>query len=162
MQVKLPGNASPSFPLLVGAILALFIFTAARLRHGSLLGPLPKPEVPSAAATTSTAPKSSACLLEPGQCAREIDFLRPVKLDLTDSTSTAPLREAPSSERPSTGPPSHASRTRWCEHRTEVNLTSCTYSEPIPCEELELHVPEPYPEGNYSHYTFVVASGTSA
>ncbi|KAK3400488.1 hypothetical protein B0T20DRAFT_370942 [Sordaria brevicollis] len=97
--------------------------------------------------------------LDPGQCSKDIEFLRRPELGLTDNILYSrrcikPVYKSDfdrSTITNVTGP--------LVTNTTALDLTSCSHDEPIPCEPLSLEVPTPYPKNaQYPHLLFGVAS----
>jgi hypothetical protein len=95
--------------------------------------------------------------LPPGECAPDIDSLRRPELDLTDSISYSRRCVKPIWGNLDRDIVTNLSQP-LVTYKTTVNLTSCTHHDLPPCESLALNVPYPYPQKQYPHLIFGIAS----
>ncbi|KAL0467990.1 hypothetical protein QR685DRAFT_353891 [Neurospora intermedia] len=186
MKVLLFQRPTRGFSIIVTLVFIIVLWSIARLRHhGSLLpttfdkwggigewkgqggggggggrgrgGSNPPP--PADQTTLKGAQRPYRPKLEPGQCPKDLEFLRRPELGLTDNILYSrrcikPVYKADFDRNTITnvaGP--------LVTNTTALDLTSCSHDEPIPCEPLALEVPMPYPkDAQYPHLLFGVAS----
>lgn len=166
MQIKLlPPRFARPLPLLAAALFFVLLTTVTRLHNGAFLPASILPgSQPKAADKTQDEPGKpqrpapNRAPVAPGQCTPELDFLRRTELDLSDSILYSrrcikphPVKDFDRSKVTNISQPLFA-------HTTAVNLTDCTVHAPIPCDVLPLNVPFPYPEQDYKHLLFGIAS----
>ncbi|KAB5522955.1 glycosyltransferase family 31 protein [Coniochaeta sp. 2T2.1] len=167
MQIKLlPARFARPIPLLAAALFFVLLITVTRLHNGSLLpaGVIPGSHkaADKSASTKSQKPPQrpppNRAPVSPGQCAAELDFLRRVDLALSDTikytrrcVKRMPSKDFDRSAVANISKPLFA-------RVTDVNLTDCNVQVPIPCDDLPLHVPFPYPAKDYKHLVFGIAS----
>ncbi|EGZ68991.1 hypothetical protein NEUTE2DRAFT_93651 [Neurospora tetrasperma FGSC 2509] len=183
MKVLLFQRPTRGFSIIVTLVFIIVLWSIARLRHhGSLLpttfdkwggigewkgqgggggggrgGSNPPP--PADQTTLKGAQRPYRPKLEPGQCPKDLEFLRRPEFGLTDNILYSrrcikPIYKADFDRSTITnvaGP--------LVTNTTALDLTSCSHDEPIPCEPLALEVPMPYPkDAQYPHLLFGVAS----
>ncbi|KAH8904887.1 hypothetical protein BR93DRAFT_929160 [Coniochaeta sp. PMI_546] len=160
----LPPRCARPLPLLAAAIFFVLLLTVTRLHNGSFLPAslLPASNKPAEKTEVKTEkpqrPPPNRALLPPGQCTAEIDFLRRFELALSDNIvyTRRCIKRMPSIDfdRSAVANISQPLIT----HTTTVNLTDCTVPSPVPCDDLPLQVPFPYPAQDYKHLVFGIAS----
>lgn len=160
----LPLRLARPLPLLAAAIFfVVLLVNVIRQHHDSFLPASLLPGSGKADGETQDEPKPQRpppirVPVAPGQCSPELDFLRRTELDLSDNilytrrcVKPHPVKDFDRSKVTSNA---QALITRT----TAVNLTDCAIPSPIPCDPLPLNVPFPYPEQDYSHLSFGIAS----
>ena len=164
MQMKLLRqrffSRSLALPLLVGAILFLFVLTSSRIRHApfahdnDLLDSSGDDGDDDDSLLSKKPPRPA---MGPGECAPEIEYLRQADIELSDN-----IIYSRRCVKPVFGNARRHAVTKVDDNlflqRTAVDLSTCGYVDPIPCEELLLDVPYAYPDKKYSHLAFVIAS----
>ncbi|KAK1783361.1 hypothetical protein QBC45DRAFT_400371 [Copromyces sp. CBS 386.78] len=180
MKVRLLQRPTRGFSILVTLIVIAVLWSISRLRHhGSLLpstfdnwggrgewkGQGGGSNLPSGGGTPAYQTTLQASQLpyrpklDPGQCAKDIEFLRRPELGLTDNILYSrrcikPIYKADFDRDTITNVTQPL-----VANTTALDLTSCAHDEPIPCEPLSLEVPMPYPkDAQYPHLLFGVAS----
>jgi hypothetical protein len=159
MQIKLiPQRFSRVLPFLVAILVFIFLVTAARLRNGSFSIFHKKPPKVDEGPPKPVRPPLSRLPLAPGQCKSDIDYLRGRDLDLSNTIvySRRCVKQL-ASDKFNRDDVANISRP-LITHKTSINLTDCTVPEPIPCDDLPLQVPFPYPSQDYKHLLFGIAS----
>ncbi|KAK3321941.1 glycosyltransferase family 31 protein [Apodospora peruviana] len=154
MRIKVLSQRSRSLRLVVFVTLCIILLTASRLNG---------PSVPKAIFRVGKHHSHDAARnrpkLPPGQCSPDIEFLRRLELQLTENIvytrrCIKPIRGKfdrdvlTNISHPLVRP----------DNRTTVNLTSCAHAALPPCEPLSLKVPMPYPQRQYKHLLFGVAT----
>jgi Protein of unknown function, DUF604 len=154
---------SRSYKVVVAFVVFVFLATVALRHRSSLPWPLSHSTWPPPDQEDSPPPEKPTGRpihrpeLPPGQCLPEIDFLRSPKLELTDTISYSRRCVNPVWGNPDREVIVNISQP-IVTHKTSVDLTSCTHDEFSPCESLRLNVPYPYPQKQYPHLIFGVAS----
>lgn len=167
MQMKLlPPRCARPLPFLAAAIFFIILLTVSRLHNGSFLpaslhlpgAQKPATDKPEVKIEKPQRPPPNRPLITPGQCTAEIDFLRQFKMGLSDSIlySRRCVKRMPSNnfDRSAVTNISQPLIT----HTTTVNLSDCSVPSPVPCDDLPLQVPFPYPAQDYKHLVFGIAS----
>lgn len=96
--------------------------------------------------------------LAPGQCIPEIEFLRREDMELTDSVIYSRRCVKPRFSHDVDRDAVTKLQGPLVTQKTDINLTSCSGVETLPCDELIIPVPYPYPEQKYAHFVFGVAT----
>ncbi|KAK1753373.1 glycosyltransferase family 31 protein [Echria macrotheca] len=150
-------------PILTGLILGLLVWTAVSLRQDSPLFPLsvfgaPKPPPPEPPPERPRLPGMDRPSWEPGMCnVPEIEFLRRPSLELTSNIVYSRRCIKPSRSKSSREAVANITEP-LVTTKTKVDLADCSAVELPPCETITLQVPAPYPEKQYRHLMFGVAS----
>lgn len=142
---------------LVAALLVIFLVTAARLRNGSF-GEIFHKEAPK---IEEPAPplRPPMSRLPIAQCSSDINYLRQRNLDLSNNIVYSRRCVKPLyTDKFDRDDVTNIAKP-LVTHKTSINLTDCTAEEEsIPCDNLPLSIPFPYPAENYSHLIFGIAS----
>lgn len=96
--------------------------------------------------------------LAPGQCIPEIEFLRRQEMELTDSVIYSRRCVKPRFSKNVDRDAVTKLDGPLITQKTDINLTSCSGVQSLPCEELPITVSAPYPEQTYGHFVFGVAT----
>lgn len=158
MQINttIPPRFRRILPFLVVALVFVFLVTAARLRNGSFGGIFHK--APPKVEEPAEPMRPDMIRVPVAQCSSDIDYLRQKNLDLSNNIvysrrCVKPLYTDKFDR-------DHVTNIAkpLVTHTTSINLTDCTVPEPIPCDDLPLSIPFPYPSEDYKHLIFGIAS----
>ena len=157
-------------PILVVFVVCIFLLTTARFRHSSfvhsishkLAGDQSKhDEKPLDDKTQKFQPPhapSERPPLAPGECIPEVEFLRRAELGLSDNIVYSRRCIRPiGTDKVDRDVVANISRP-LINHKTTINLTSCSHVEFVACDHLPLDVPFAYPEEQYDHFVFGVST----
>lgn len=160
-------------PVLVVLVLCIFILSSSRFRDAAIVESIShqiagvhKGEQPKSQAALeeeakfSTPPNAPTPRppLEPGQCIPEIEFLRREELQLSDNIvySRRCIKPKFSNDVDRAAIPKLEGPV--ITQKADINLTSCSHVETLPCDELSITVTPPPPREKYTHFAFGVAT----
>jgi hypothetical protein len=165
MQLKLlPPRFARPLPLIAAALFFVLLITVTRLHNGTFLPASILPGSPKAGdrtevkTGTTQRPAPDRAPVAANQCAPELDFLRRTELDLSDNILYSRRCVKPRFVKDFDRNTVTNVTQNLIARSTPVNLTDCTTPAPIPCAELPLDVPFPYPAQEYKHMVFGIAS----
>ncbi|RKU46065.1 hypothetical protein DL546_003554 [Coniochaeta pulveracea] len=154
----LPPRFSRLLPTLVASIVFVLLVTTARLRNGSFSSVFRSPPPPKIEPPKPIRPPLVRLPLSSGQCTSDIEYLRQRNLDLSNSiTYSRRCVKQLATDKFNRDDVVNISKP-LITHKTAINLTDCTVPDPIPCDDLPLQVPFPYPAQQYKHLIFGIAS----
>lgn len=169
----IPSRFQRVVPFLVLLFLCIFIFSSSRFRNNALVGSIsnkiggeqhgepPKSEAALEEEAKFNTPPVTPALrppLAPGQCIPEIEFLRREDMELTDSVIYSRRCVKPRFSNEVDREAVNKLDGPLITQKTNINLSSCSQVEVLPCDELAITVPPPYPEQKYAHFVFGVAT----
>lgn len=163
-MLKIPQRFQRIAPILAIFVVCIVVLTATRFHNATfvesithkIVGEGQEEEASGQGATPP--PPITRPPLAPGQCIPEIEFLRRPELELTDNivysrrcikpifSDNVDREVITKLDRP------------LVTHKNTINLTSCSHVEFVPCDHLPIHVPNPYPQANFNHLVFGVAT----